>query len=83
MSLLEKLSRKKDEMVKQMRRGREVTEQMRAEKLRRKQKKLADMKPSTKRTILLGLKNRSSPLDVMKEEYSRRKYEREKKYGKK
>ena len=83
MSLLDKLNKKKKDMQEQITRGRIVTEQMRAERLRKKQDKLVNMKPGAKRTLLLGLKNRTGVWDLMKEEYNRRKYEREKKYGKK
>ena len=38
-----------------------------------------NMKPSAKKTIIMGLMNHSSPLDVMKEEDGRRKYERKQK----
>ena len=50
---------------------------------RRKLKKIQQSKPSAVRTIREGLATRSSPLRVMKQEYNRRKYEREKKYNRK
>ena len=63
----------------QVKRGREITEQMRAEKLRKKQSNLVDAKPGAITTIRRGLFTRADPLDLMKEEYARRKYERDNK----
>ena len=63
-----------------MQRGRERTEQERAEKLRKKVTKIQNAKPGAVTAVRKGLLTKASPLDVMKEEYSRRKYEREKKY---
>ena len=80
MSLKDKLLKKKKDMQEQMQRGRIVTEQMRAEKLRKKQNKYKDMKPGARKAIHDGMVMRKSPLDVMRDEYSRRKYEREQKY---
>ena len=57
--------------------GQEITEQKHAEKLRSKRNKIANMKSGTKKTIVTGLAAKSTPMDVMKEEYSRRKYERQ------
>lgn len=63
----------------QYHRGKEITEQMRAEKLRKKQNRIWDVKPSWKTDIRLGLATNSSPFDVMKKSMERRKYERENK----
>lgn len=60
--------------------GKEVTQQMKAEKLRKKMNKLADTKPGAVTTMRKGIMAKQSPIDVMKEEYSRRKYKREKKF---
>ena len=79
MSLLNKLKEKKDKMQKQMQRGREVTEQMRAEKLRKKINKRINMKPGARQAIVHGIALKKSPRDVMSEELNRRKYEREQK----
>jgi hypothetical protein len=38
------------------------------------------MKPSARRAIIEGITLKKHPLDVMKEEYDRRKFEREQKY---
>lgn len=57
-----------------------VTEQMRAEKLRKRGERLANMKPGARRAITEGIIARKNPMDVMKEEYERRKYERQQKY---
>ena len=64
-------------------RGRTVTEQMRAERKRKRMNKIFDSKPGAVRAIREGLMYKKNPLDVMSDEYSRRKYEREKKYGSK
>ena len=80
MNLKEKLEEKKRKMQEQMQRGRERTEQERAEKLRKKVTKIQNAKPGAVTAVRKGLLTKASPLDVMKEEYSRRKYEREKKY---
>jgi len=66
-------------MQEQMKRGIERTEQMKAEKLRRKQNKLLNMKEGTKKTMLIGLQTKKKPFEVMMEEYERRKKLREKK----
>ena len=83
MKLLDRLKEKKQKMQSQMQRGRVVTEQMRAEKLRRKINKRIDMKPGAGQAIVHGMAMKKSPMDVMKEEYSRRRYEREQKKAEK
>lgn len=79
MSLKERLAKKKADLQAQYQRGIEVTEQMKAEKLRKRKEKLGNLKPGAISSIRVGLAARSGPLDVMKGEYSRRKYERKKK----
>lgn len=79
MGLKEKLEEKKRKMQLQIQRGRERTEQMKAEKLRKKSDNLLHMKPGARQAIVSGMMLRKSPLDVMKEEYSRRRYVREQK----
>lgn len=76
---MEKLKQKKQKLQAQMQRGREVTEQMKAEKQRKKLRKAMDRKPGAVKAISNGLALRKSPVQVMKEEYSRRKYERKQK----
>ena len=66
-------------MQAQMQRGRVVTEQMKAEKLRKKINKRIDMKPGARQAIVHGLVMKKKPMDVMKEEYNRRRFEREQK----
>ena len=61
----------------QIQKGQQITEQKKAEKLRKQKQKITDMKPGSITTIRKGLLTHASPLDVMKEEYNRRKYERE------
>lgn len=63
----------------QYKRGKEITEQMRAERLRKRQSNLVDAKPGAITAIKRGMFTKANPLDVMKEEYVRRKYERENK----
>ena len=82
MRILDKLKNKKQQMLKQIQRGRERTEQEHAEHLRRKINKVTKMKPGAERAIAEGLMGRKKTWDVMREEYERRKYEREKKYKK-
>jgi hypothetical protein len=60
--------------------GKIITEQQRAEKLRKKKQQIKHMKPGSARAIKEGLLMHKSPMEVMKEEYDRRKYNREKKY---
>jgi len=63
-------------------RGREITEQMKAERARKRNKKISEMDDGALKAIMDGYRSKSNPMDVMKQEYYRRKYEREKKYGK-
>jgi hypothetical protein len=80
MSWKDKLNKTKQKMQEQIQRGREITEQQRAEKLRRKADKIINMKPGAKRAIVEGFAMKSKPWDVARNEYVRRKHEREKKY---
>ena len=82
MSIRERMIKKKDKMLEQVRRGREVTEQQRAERLRKKMKRVTDMKPGAMKAIRMGLINRSSVRSVMHDELERRRLLREKKYKK-
>ena len=83
MKILERLKDKKKSMKDQMQRGRVVTEQMRAEKLRKKNNKRINMKPGPRQAIVHGIAMKKSPMDVMREELSRRRFEREQKNKKK
>lgn len=76
MSWLEKARKKKQDMQDQLQRGREVTEQMKADKLRRKGKHLSMYEPGT---IRYGLAHKQSPLDLMEDARQRRKRKREEK----
>jgi len=80
MSFKKKLRKYVQKKQDQIQRGREISMQMKDEQLRKKEKQYQHMKPGAKKAILDGLKTKSSPLDVMKQEYERRKYERHKKY---
>jgi len=53
---------------------------MKAEKKRKRVNKIVDMKPGAYRAVREGIITKKSPMDLMKEEYSRRKYERKQKY---
>ena len=80
------MNKLKDFIAKQhatIQKGKEVTQQMKADKLRKKMNKLADAKPGAVTTMRKGIMTKQSPIDVMKEEHSRRKYERNQKYKEK
>ena len=77
MSWKDKLSSFIEKKQKQVQHGCKITEQVKAEKLRKKQNRLKDAKPGAITAIRSGLVTHANPLDVMKEEYERRKYERE------
>jgi hypothetical protein len=77
MGILDRLQEKKRKMQEQIKKGRERTEQQKAERLRRKSKRLENMKPGTQKTIAEGLALKKRPTDVMREEYARRKRLRE------
>jgi len=83
MSCGERLRKKLEEQRKKMQelkqRGIERTEQQKAEKLRKKQNKMVNMKPGARKAIIEGVALKKNPLDVMKDEYERRKYERKQK----
>jgi len=76
MSWKEKLIRKKQELKAQYERGKVVTEQMKAEKLRRKGQKLGSLKPGS---IRRGLALKQHPTEFMKEHYEYRKQRRKEK----
>ena len=80
MGLKEKLNELKAKAEEMKQRGRIITEQQRAEKLRRKSNKISSMKPGAHRAIVEGIAMKQKPWEVAGYEYSRRKYEREKKY---
>ena len=74
MKALDKLKKKKKKMQDQMQRGRVVTEQMKADKLRRKGKQRSMYEPGT---IRYGLAHKQSPLELMEDAKRRRKQKRE------
>jgi len=74
--MIKKLKRYIESKKKQMQKGLEVTEQMKAEKQRRKQQKNKYLEPGT---ISYGLAYRQHPLDLMKDVKEKRKQEREEK----
>lgn len=79
MSFKKKINRWVKRKQADIERGREITMQMKAERARKKNKRIDEMQPGAVKAIAEGLRSKSSPLDVMKQEYYRRKYEREKK----
>ena len=52
---------------------------MKAERIRKRSDNLQHMKPGARKAIIEGMAMKKNPMDVMKEEYSRRRYERENK----
>ena len=79
MRLLDRLNEKKQKLQDQMKRGLEVTQQMKDEKKRKKMNNLLHMKPGARQAIVHGMALKKHPMDVMREEYERRRYEREQK----
>ena len=76
MKTLDKLKQKKNKMKAQMQRGREVTEQMKAEKIRRKINKTKLFEPGT---IRFGLQYKQGIGEFMDDVKERRKHKREEK----
>lgn len=74
-----KIEEKKKKMQEMIQKGKERTMQQKAERARKKINKYQNMKPGARRAIVEGRMMKKGPLAVMKEEYYRRKYEREKK----
>ena len=74
MNWLDKLKKKKQKMQEQMQRGRIVTEQMKADKLRKKGKRISIYEPGTIRFALI---HRQSPSELMEDVKCRRKEKRE------
>jgi hypothetical protein len=77
-----KMGKKRKEITKKVLRAQQESEQHRIARSRRKINKVANMKPGARKTIHEGLISNKTPLEVMREEYSRRKYEREKRFNK-
>ena len=61
----------------QIQKSKKISEQKRAEKLRKKIKNIQDAKPGAVKAIRSGLMTNAKPLEVMRREYDRRKYERD------
>lgn len=76
------LLNKKKELIDQYIRGKVVSEQIRAEKLRKHHQKIVDMKPGAKKAIVEGLNLHKSVWDVAHDEWLRRKQVRDEKYNK-
>lgn len=83
MSFKKKMNRFIEKKREQIQRGREVTEQMKAEKMRRKMHRLKNMPDGAKKTLVTSVQSKT-PItgvwsQVMRPELERRRYEREKK----
>lgn len=79
MSWKDKLKAKKEKLMERYQTNLSYIEQKRAERLRNRHQRIVDMKPGSIKTIREGLAMHKKPLQVMKDEYQRRKDEREKK----
>jgi len=66
-----------DKKKKQIQKGKEISAQKQAERQRKKIRRIQDAKPSALTTVRRGLITNAKPWEVMKEEYYRRKHERE------
>lgn len=75
-TLKQRLKQKKQEMQEQMERGRTRTVELQIERRQRRQKKLLERKPGAVKAITEGLVLKKNPLEVMRDEYHRRRYER-------
>jgi hypothetical protein len=73
MSLYDRVLAKKKKLEERIQRGRVVTEQMKAEKLRKKSEKIRYLEPGT---IRYGLVHRQGVTDLMRDAYERRKSKR-------
>ena len=76
MALKDKLQKYIIKKQEQIQKGKAVTEQMKAE---RKRKRLQKMKYAEPGTITFGLHYKQNPIDFMKDSYERRKLNRESK----
>jgi DNA-binding transcriptional regulator YiaG len=79
MSWKDKLKAKKEKLMERYQSNLSYYEQKHAEKLRHKHQRIVDMKPGAVKAIREGLAMHKKPLQVMKDEYERRKTEREQK----
>ena len=76
MSWKDKLLDKKKKLQEQYNRGKEVTLQMKAEKLRKRGKTMSSITPGT---IRYGIAHKQNPLDLMKDAKCRRERRRKEK----
>ena len=67
----------------EIQRGKEELALDRVRRQNRRMKKLGSMPDGTIRNVRMGVMNKQSPMDVMRNEYIRRKQRREEKYGEK
>ena len=80
MGIKDKIIEKRKHLEELKQRGIERSRQLEDERKRKKQRKFENMKPGARHAIVEGMILKKHPLDVMRDEYDRRKYEREKKY---
>jgi len=78
MGLSKKMKGWLDRRQVEIEKGRSQLQKDKVERAKKKANKLANMKPGARKAITEGLASRKGPMQVMKEEYERRKYEREK-----
>ena len=79
MSIIKKMKQKKKDLQAQYQRGKDRTEQMKADKLRQKMQQQKYMEPGT---IRYGLLTKQNPLDLMKDVKTRRELKRKEKQQK-
>jgi len=83
MSWKEKIQKYIDGKKEQIQRGKEVTEQMKAERQRKKLDKLENMKDGTHKRMKQALHNKTGVMDYARNELEIRKQKRKEKYGEK
>lgn len=76
MTLKDKLDAKKAKLLSQYKDGKKVTEQMKAERMR---KKIINGKNYGPGSVKYGMQHRQNPIDFMKDAYAARKTKREEK----
>ena len=80
MSWVDKLKKKKQSLKDQYNRGKVVTEQIRADKLRKRKQKMGALEPGM---VRYGLTVKQHPVDFMKDSLERRQRKRKEKQEKK
>jgi len=80
MSLKDKLLLKKKKLADQYQRGKEVTMQMKAEKLRKKMKKIDNLPDGSYKRMRMGLQKKTGIMDFARNELEIRRQKRKEKY---